>query len=198
MAAPNDKMLWTEQTPRYRYGGAEVEVFAGAYRPADGCATLTPVVPPQDSWGANPEAELAIWVVHWQPGASLVLPAAKLAENQRSLYVFKGEGLKLGNQAVGGNKVVRVDALQQLPMSNQGSAEVQILLMQGVPIGEPVAAGGPFVMNTDAELHQARVDFSRTRFGGCPWDSFEPTHGHGLQRFAQYPGEAEPELPPAA
>ena len=99
---------------------------------------------------------------------------------------------------MGGNKVVRVDALQQLPMSNQGSAEVQILLMQGVPIGEPVAAGGPFVMNTDAELHQARVDFSRTRFGGCPWDSFEPTHGHGLQRFAQYPGEAEPELPPAA
>lgn len=193
---PDFKMLWAEETPHYRYGGAVVEVIAGSYRPVDGSPALTPVSPPHDSWGAQPEAELALWLIHLPPGSELVLPAAQNRQNQRSLYVFEGNGLHIGKQTIGGNKLVRVDALQQLPLGNTGNEEVQILVMQGVPIGEPVAAGGPFVMNTDEELHEARVDFTRTHFGGWPWENREPTFGHSLQRFAHYAGEAEPQLPP--
>lgn len=196
MVKPDFKMLWAEQIPHYRHGAAKVEVIAGQYRPADGSPALNPAAPPADSWGAHADADVAIWLVHLPPGASVVLPAARLAKAQRMLYVFDGSGLQIAGQAIGGRKMLRVDAQQQLPLTNTTAETVQILLLQGVPIAEPVAAAGQFVMNTMAELHQAHADYLRTRFGGWPWKDYEPTHGDRLQRFAHYPGESEPTLPP--
>ena len=46
-----------------------------------------------------------------------------------------------------------------------GSADVEILVLQGRPIGEPVARYGPFVMNTEAEIRQAMRDYQSGRLG---------------------------------
>jgi redox-sensitive bicupin YhaK (pirin superfamily) len=45
-----------------------------------------------------------------------------------------------------------------------GAEDVHVLIVAGKPLQEPVARGGPFVMNTRAELAQAMEDYSQGRF----------------------------------
>jgi hypothetical protein len=77
-----------------------------------------------------------------------------------------------------------VDATRDLEIASGGPTEM--LVMQGRPIGEPVAQQGPFVMNTDEEIRQAFADYRATQFGGWPWDRPDPTHGHDDTRFARH------------
>lgn len=59
-------------------------------------------------------------------------------------------------------------------------------MLQARPIGEPVAQYGPFVMNTQAEIHQAFADYRRTEFGGWPWGPSDPVHPRTQGRFARH------------
>ena len=45
-----------------------------------------------------------------------------------------------------------------------GSQGARLILVAGIPLREPVARHGPFVMNTRQELMQAFVDFQEGRF----------------------------------
>ena len=45
-----------------------------------------------------------------------------------------------------------------------GEAGARFLLVAGKPLGEPVVQYGPFVMNSEAEIRQAIVDFQSGRF----------------------------------
>ena len=46
-----------------------------------------------------------------------------------------------------------------------GAPSSEIIVLTGLPIGEPVARYGPFVMNDEAELRQAFRDFHNGLFG---------------------------------
>ena len=57
----------------------------------------------------------------------------------------------------------------RLRLTNSNNGVTDFLLLAGKPIGAPVAAQGPMVMNTDAEVGEAMRDYSMGYFGS-PWD----------------------------
>jgi quercetin 2,3-dioxygenase len=185
MVKPHFTMLWNEHVPRYVATDAQgrsthVMVVAGHL---DGAADALPA--PPNSWASQGDADVAIWTITMQPGARWTLPAAGQG-TRRSLYFFKGQSVVVGGQAVSSHAAIELQADRAVEMVN-GDAESEFLMLQGKPIAEPVAQYGPFVMNTQAEIHQAIADYRRTEFGGWPWPSSAPVHGREPIRFARHP-----------
>jgi redox-sensitive bicupin YhaK (pirin superfamily) len=180
---PYFTMMWDRDIPRHVAVDAagrrtEVTVVAGVL------GDVVPEPPPPNSWAARPDADVAIWVVQMQPGARWELPPAHGSETLRTLYFYEGETLRVGDHDVGASRgiLLRPDAPASLVA---GAQPVECLMLQGRPIGEPVAQYGPFVMNTEAEIRDAFADYRRTQFGGWPWPDDGPTHGFEPERFAR-------------
>jgi redox-sensitive bicupin YhaK (pirin superfamily) len=184
LVAPYFTMLWDQDIPRLVQrdaGGhtATITVIAGAL---DG---LHPLPPPPNSWAARPEADVAIWSMALEAGASWVVPAARDADTARTLHVFRGSALEVEDRVVRGPSAIRVHADQAVRIAAVEGL-VEVLLLQGRPIGEPVAQHGPFVMNTRAELEQAFQDYRRTQFGGWPFPENAPVHPRDRGRYARH------------
>ena len=73
--------------------------------------------------------------------------ARRLQRSNRALHLFSGKGIKVGDRAIDGPSMIHVQPDQAVPLEAV-DGPVEILLLQGRPIGEPVAQYGPFVMNT--------------------------------------------------
>ncbi|MBN8747287.1 Quercetin 2,3-dioxygenase [Xylophilus ampelinus] len=193
MVEPHFTMFWADRIPRLTATDAEgrrtdVSVIAGRLQPeAEGAAPIDPLAPPPDSWAAQEDSDVAIWTLRLDPGARWTLPAAAGEGTRRTLYFFKGRQVTVGGQAVQGPAAIALQADVPVELVNGDAAEGEFLLLQGRPIGEPVAQYGPFVMNTQAEIMQAMNDYRRTQFGGWPWPDHAPVHGRDPARFARHP-----------
>jgi redox-sensitive bicupin YhaK (pirin superfamily) len=132
-------------------GGGLIRVIAGSVAGHDGPgSTHTPI-------------NLAH--VTLQPGARLDLPWQP--DYNALVYVMAGRGtvgadqrpIHMGQLAVHGpGDAIRVTA----------ETELDLFVLGGQPIREPVAHYGPFVMNTRAELMQAFEDYQKGRLGVIP------------------------------
>jgi redox-sensitive bicupin YhaK (pirin superfamily) len=194
MAKPYFSMYWDETIPRVAEKDAsgrvtELVVFAGEHPGAKG------VTPPPDSWAAEPSSDLKIMTIRMEPGAEWTLPAAAKGTN-RVIYFFSGSTLHVAGQEIPPRHAVLLEPDVDAAL-RAGSDACEILLLQGRPIGEPVAQYGPFVMNTELEIHQAFEDYRRTQFGGWPWPDDAPVHERSQGRFARH-ADGRIETPPAA
>lgn len=190
MVPPHFTMLWSEELAIVDNGmGAKVTVIVGAWPGAEARQ-----VPP-DSWAAVEGADVGIFEAAIEPAGTLSVPGTA-PQTRRTLYNF-------GNHAITVDGV-ELSAKTGARLSSPAGAEVtapegaNLLIMQGRPIGEPVAQYGPFVMNDRAGIVQAFEDYESGKFGDWPWASSDPVHDRDRARFALHPDGRMDEPPPRA
>ncbi|MGZ8764179.1 MAG: pirin family protein [Acidimicrobiia bacterium] len=184
MADPHFTMLWSDDIPRVVATDAagrvtEIDLVAGALAGAE------PPRPPPSSWAARPEGDVSIWAIRMEPHATWTLPPAAGAATVRTLFGFVGEGFDVDGHAIGPDTGVVVRCDEPVVLT-AGDAAVEILVLQGRPIGEPVERYGPFVMNDRAGIEAAFADYRSTGFGGWPWPTEDPVHDRTAGRFARH------------
>ena len=105
-----------------------------------------------------------------EPGARLDLPWQ--VDHNALVYVLSGAGtvgspdgrpLRAGQTAVlGAGDYLSITADER---QESRSPKLEVIVVGGQPIREPIAWAGPFVMNTKAEVMAAYEDFQKGRFG---------------------------------
>ena len=74
------------------------------------------------------------------------------------IYVYSGEA-SVGGQRVRQGQLAILSEKGALNFISNGTSVLKCIVVSGDPINEPVARGGPFVMNTKAEVLQAFNDY---------------------------------------
>ena len=155
----------------------------------DGGALIRVIAGTVDGHNGPGSTQTPISLVHatLQPGAELRLPWRK--DYNALVYTLAGAGyvgeearpVKMGQLTVfgeGDSILVRAADVQE-----GRSPEMELFILGGQPIKEPVAWMGPFVMNTKAEVMQAFEDFQKGLLGRIPAiqkESLVTTESHVL------------------
>jgi redox-sensitive bicupin YhaK (pirin superfamily) len=140
-------------------GGALVRLIAGEMTGAEGPgATYTPITVAHAT--VSPGARLE---APWHPDFNALG------------YVLAGTGTAgAERRPVATGQLVVFGPGDTLVFEAGAGRALDVLLLGGKPIREPVAAYGPFVMNTRAELVQAVDDYNAGRLGTIPADGLRP------------------------
>ncbi|HKT94809.1 MAG TPA: pirin family protein [Paraburkholderia sp.] len=155
MMAPRYQELPTEQIPvgRSKDGKVSVKVIAG------------------EALGAKAAIETRTPILYQHftlaPGACVEQPVP--SEYRVFAYGLSGTGLYgPDGQAIAAQQMVTFASdgdTVTLAAPADASAPVDVLLIGGVPLNEPVVRYGPFVMNTEQEIRQAVLDYQAGRMG---------------------------------
>lgn len=128
-------------------GAGALRVIAGAYGATKGPArTFSP---------------LNVWDVDLRAGGALELPVAD--GHHAMIALFDGE-IVVSERRIGQAGLLTFDTTGET-IGLEAARDAKMLVLTGKPIDEPIAHYGPFVMNTEAEIHQAIADFRRGKMG---------------------------------
>lgn len=153
MAAPGYQTIVDGDIPSIALPGkaGSLRLIAGEFDGVQGPArTFTPI----DVWDLRLNAGKPLTLdLHPGRNTALVVLRGTVQVNGQELVregqlaLFERDGDQLGLEA---------------------NNEAVVLLLSGEPIDEPIVGHGPFVMNSEAEIHQAFADFQSGRFGQMP------------------------------
>ncbi|MGC4046455.1 MAG: pirin family protein [Armatimonas sp.] len=152
IAPPGYQTLLSGQIPTVTLpgGSGSVRVIAGELDGVKGPArTFTPI---------------NVWDTRLAAGHTTTLPAPD--GHTTILAVLRGTVLLNGEQtATEGMRAMFDRNGEGITLQAQGDTEALVLVLTGEPILEPVAAYGPFVMNTEMEIRQAMYDYRVGKLG---------------------------------
>jgi quercetin 2,3-dioxygenase len=186
LTPPDYKMIWKENVPTKTYkdkngNSVTIKVAFGEY---EGVKAVDPL---KYSWAKDPNHHMGIALVDLDSNAEFTLPAVSDTLTRFVLF-YDGDGeIKVDEATVNVNQLLDLYGNEEITFKN-GSAKSRILILEGEPINEPVAAYGPFVMNTELELQESFAEYRRTEFGGWPWGDKETdlVNPKETGRFASY------------
>ena len=149
MCKPNYMYIDAEQMQTHKDEGKIVKVIAGKFEQAEGPVKKHNVEPVYLDIELKKDKEF-----------NFKLPST----HNSFIYLIKGE-IKIGknhHQKVENSKLILLEKGSELKVF--GSTDSKFLLIAGKPIGEQIARGGPFVMNTKQEILQAVEDYHKGTF----------------------------------
>jgi quercetin 2,3-dioxygenase len=129
-------------------GGGNLRVIAGEFEGHRG--------------PAHTHSEMQVWDVKLSAGQSIELPAQ--AGWNTALVVRHGSALINASTQASDAEMVLFDP-EGSRVSVLAQTDVTLLWLSGEPLNEPIVGQGPFVMNTQEEIHQAMADFRSGKFG---------------------------------
>ena len=150
LSRPKYQALSNENINRYylENNSGEIEVIAGAYKNVKGSAsTFTPV-------------NLLNAKIKKGSSANFNFPS----NYNTSLLVIEGSIIVNGTEKVAPDNFVLFKNDGET-FTVEAAQDAVVLVLSGEPINEPIAAHGPFVMNTREEIMQAFDDYNKGRFG---------------------------------
>jgi redox-sensitive bicupin YhaK (pirin superfamily) len=181
--------LWVNLPKKDKFAAPRYQAIAGTdvalLSSDDGGALIRVIAGDIDGRGGPGLTHTPITMAHAtvEPGARLNIPWHR--DYNALVYVLSGRGsvgpvghpIQQGQLAVlGPGDRITVAAA---PSQESRRPALEVLILGGQPIREPVFHYGPFVMNSKAEVVQAFEDFQAGKFGNVPPDGLTP---HGTTR----------------
>ncbi len=150
MAAPGYQGITRDQIPQVDLpdGAGTARVIAGELLGTKGPArTFTP---------------MQVWDLRLKAGHTVTLPAAE--GHTTAPFVLRGR-LRLADGKEVSAAQMAVHSRDGQDVSFEVLEDATVLWLAGEPIDEPIVGYGPFVMNSEAEIHQAFADFQSGKMG---------------------------------
>ena len=147
MSEPAYLSIERDSIPVWEEAGVKVHVISGEFRGARG---VTPRHIPA-----------SIWDVELGAGAAVTLP---VPEGETAfVFLIEGDGLVCG-EPIAEKTAVLLGAGGEVELAATPDAGARIIYYAAPPLGEPIAWGGPIVMNTQRELALAFDELNRGTF----------------------------------
>ena len=147
MSEPRYQEVSDKTIPVVEKDGAKIRLVAGTVDGVSGPVTEIAAAPLYMDVQLAPDME---WTIPTPEGHTVVA------------YVFEGEGVFSG-ETVSSVMMIKYENGDHIQVETENSP-VRFMLMAGAPFKEPIVPYGPFVMNTEEEIHQALADLRAGTF----------------------------------